>query len=72
MVATCSSEMSVDFQRTTRRYIREDSTIRLQKPSSSYKGIGPKQGLYLQKTTQEQKKKKRGNTLSIPEMGSNL
>jgi hypothetical protein len=26
--ATCSSEMSVDFQRTTRRYIAEDRTLR--------------------------------------------
>jgi hypothetical protein len=26
-VVTCSSETSVDFQRTTRRYISEDSTI---------------------------------------------
>jgi hypothetical protein len=29
MEAICSSEMSVDFQRTTRRYIIEDSTLQL-------------------------------------------
>jgi hypothetical protein len=29
MEAICSSETSVDFQRTTRRYIPDDSTIRL-------------------------------------------
>jgi hypothetical protein len=28
MEAICSSEMSVNFQRTTRRYIPEDSTLR--------------------------------------------
>jgi hypothetical protein len=27
MEATCSSEMFVDFQRTTRRYVPEDSTL---------------------------------------------
>jgi hypothetical protein len=27
MVATCSSETSVDFQRTTQRYIPEDRTV---------------------------------------------
>jgi hypothetical protein len=27
MEATCSSETSVDFQRTTRRYIPEDSPL---------------------------------------------
>jgi hypothetical protein len=27
MEATCSSELSVDFQRTTRRYILEDGTV---------------------------------------------
>jgi hypothetical protein len=27
MEATCSSETSVDIQRTTRRYIPEDSTL---------------------------------------------
>jgi hypothetical protein len=29
MEAICSSETSVDFQRTTRRYIPEDSTLQL-------------------------------------------
>jgi hypothetical protein len=27
MEATCSSETSVDFQRTTRRYVPEDRTL---------------------------------------------
>jgi hypothetical protein len=36
MEATYSSETSVDFQRTTRRYIPEDSTMeKVQKPSNS-------------------------------------
>jgi hypothetical protein len=30
MEAICSSETSVDFQRTTRRYIPQDSTLKLQ------------------------------------------
>jgi hypothetical protein len=29
MEATCSSETSADFQRSTRRYIPEDGTLRL-------------------------------------------
>jgi hypothetical protein len=34
MEATCSSETSVDFQQTTRRYIPEDTTSRLMSESS--------------------------------------
>jgi hypothetical protein len=69
MEAICSSETSVDVQRTTQRYILEDGAIHLQKPSSSYTEIGPTQSLYLQRITQDAKK--RGNSLSIPEMDSN-
>jgi hypothetical protein len=33
MVSTCSSEMSVDFQRTTRHYIPEDRTLQINQQS---------------------------------------
>jgi hypothetical protein len=41
MEAICSSETSVDFQRTTRRYIPEDSTLHNHRCENlkSYTGI---------------------------------
>jgi hypothetical protein len=38
MEAICSSETSIDFQRTARRYIPEDSTLRVRTSNPTLKG----------------------------------